>query len=72
MASATNDIELPHHCPPRFRHAEMTTTVKGITTVKGTVMCRQNFSHAEIGHWQPPQQANTDMMRRQHDLPLHN
>jgi hypothetical protein len=52
-----------HHCPPRFRHAE--------TTVKGTGMGYRNFSMAEIGQWQPPQQANTDTTRRRRVVPLH-
>jgi len=33
-------------------------------TVKGTGMGYRNFSLAEIGQWQPPQQANTDTTRR--------
>jgi hypothetical protein len=53
MASAADDAT-SHHCPLQFRHAE--------TMVKGTEMGNCNFLPAEIGHWQPPQQANTDTM----------
>jgi hypothetical protein len=41
------------------------------TTVKGTGMGYHNFSLAEIGQWQPPQQANTDTTRQQRVVPLH-
>jgi hypothetical protein len=33
------------------------------TTAKGKEMGYRNFSSAEIGHWQPPQQANINTMR---------
>jgi hypothetical protein len=56
-------IATSHHCPLRFRHAEMTVT--------GTVMGIRNFSPGEIGHWQPQQQANIDTTRRQRVVPLH-
>jgi hypothetical protein len=31
-------------------------------TVKGTWMGYGNFLLAKIGHWQPPQQANTEYL----------
>jgi hypothetical protein len=62
MASAADDGELPS-LSSRFRHVE--------TTVKGTGMGYRNFSLAEIGQWQPPQQANTDTMCRRCVVPLH-
>jgi hypothetical protein len=55
-------IATSHHCPLQFLHAE--------TTVKGTGMGYRNFSPAEIGHWQPPQQTNIDTTHRQSILPL--
>jgi hypothetical protein len=37
-------VATSHHCPLRFRHAEM--------TVKGTEMGYHNFSPAKTSHWQ--------------------
>jgi len=39
-------------------------------TAKGTGMGYRNFSLAEIGQWQPLQQANTDTTRRRRVVPL--
>jgi hypothetical protein len=38
--------------------------------VKGTEIGYRNFLPAEIGHWQPPQQANIDTMRQKRVVPL--
>ena len=79
VGATINHPQTPPESTPNMAFAADNSTLPSLsslvppcgTTGKGTVMGYRNFSLAEIGQWQPPQQANTGTMRQQRVVPLH-
>ena len=59
VGAAINHPQTPPENAPNMASADDDSELPSL--VKGTGMGHRNVSLAEIGQWQPPQQANTDM-----------